>query len=404
MRAGDLLPFSSDVRPMRSDLIAAEASRRGWEVTIVRPNFCHHTKRFMQDELEVPPEAYRTLYLQCGGYQDHMSLRRVLFHIKYGVECFRHFFDSNPESQYDLCIFVSPPLEACFLAMLACKFRKIKFVIDLQDVWPDAIFKRLSLFKTVIFSPFLAFQKLLQITTFKYSDSIISVSEGFLNRTARYRKTKFQDDSVFFLGYPAPQSSWSKAHTRKTGAEDHKGDSGLTFTYIGTLSHSYVLETVLSAASILNQLQVNSKFVIVGDGPDSERLREIGGHAENVAFLGWLEFSQISEVFGRTSIGLIPCDSDVDTMPNKLFEFIYNRIPVLSSLEGEAQRFIASNNVGFSYDAYDVDGLVGLCLRLERDRSLVSELKANCDSISESVSAAVVYRELVDYLSSLGQR
>lgn len=405
MRAGDLLPFSSDVRPMRSDLIAMEASHRGWDVTIVRPSFCHHTKRFMEEKLDFSPEAYKTRYLECGGYQGHMSFRRVLFHFRYGAECFRFLLNSGLESQskYDACVFVSTPLEACFMAMVACKFKKITFVLDLQDVWPDAIIKRLSIFKRIIFSPFLAFQKLLQIATFRYSDSVISVSAGFLSRTARLREAKRKNDDVFFLGYPVPEKQITLGK-KAGGNHDSFEKPRFTFTYVGTLSHNYVLETVLAAAKILSKRQVDCEFIIIGDGPDGKRLREISDDIQIVSFLGWQDFSQISEVFRRTSVGLIPCDSDIDTMPNKLFEYVCNRIPVLSSLEGEAQRFIEENNVGFSYGAYDVESLVRLCLRLEGDRELVYNLKRNCEAIADSLSAPKVYKRLVEHLSRLRQK
>jgi glycosyltransferase involved in cell wall biosynthesis len=98
-------------------------------------------------------------------------------------------------------------------------------------------------------------------------DLIFGVSETYVNR-AKVRGTKCKEFITVYIGSDFEKIKYENNNDFKT---IEKGKNDIWITYVGTLSYSYDIDTAIKAFSELKDFK-NLKFIILGSGPDEERL------------------------------------------------------------------------------------------------------------------------------------
>lgn len=114
-------------------------------------------------------------------------------------------------------------------------------------------------------------------------DGIIAISEAMADQIRRETKTK-----VMIALDPVDPDNFPISHE-----EDHG-----TVMFHGLLTKNKNVDILLEAAKKLPKVL----FMIVGDGPDRERLEKIAPH--NVRFTGWVPFHKIVKILNTCSVGV----------------------------------------------------------------------------------------------------
>jgi len=204
-------------------------------------------------------------------------------------------------------------------------------------------------------------------------------------------------DRVFYLGAEGYVST-APSNDRILQLVGRIGKN-IIVCYVGSFGKSYELDLVVKVArQLLRNGESRVHFVLAGDGEQYVKL--IGEDCPaNVTLTGWLNQGEIATLLQHSSIGLVPCRSVAGTLPNKVFDYLSAGVPIISSLEGEMQRLIAEQNLGFSYPAGSAQGLLQRVQCLASDKSL-RELQAqnareayrrlyNADAIYESFATHI---------------
>ncbi|MCM1066941.1 MAG: glycosyltransferase family 4 protein [Muribaculaceae bacterium] len=303
-----------------------------YDVELIASDFVHHKKTH-----QCTPDAgvYSSKVTLCHepGYRSHKGLRRLYSHRMWGKNVLRHI---KQGLRPDIVYCAIPSLTAARLLARYCKTEGIKFVIDVQDLWPEATF---MLVKNK------AVQKLSQPMAryidyaYRSADAIVAVSETYAERANRINLRNPPLLSVF-LGNDAERFF----NARDKHAADYPC---FTIGYVGTLSYSYDIECVIDAIKILNDTgkypRIN--FLVMGDGPLQERF---AGHAKSVGvscdFTGRLPYE---EMVGR----LCKCDMVVNpivkgaaqSITNKTGDFALSGLPVANTQECVEYRKLIEN-------------------------------------------------------------
>jgi len=125
------------------------------------------------------------------------------------------------------------------------------------------------------------------------------------------------------------------------------GDGEFTVAYHGTITHWYGVDLLVQAIALLRGQERRVRAVIVGEGDELERVRELAaelGVGDSVSFSN--RYLPIEEALGTvagTDCGIIsnrPSEINRFILPNKLFEYVALGIPVVSArLETVAAHF-----------------------------------------------------------------
>lgn len=241
--------------------LAEMLSNRGFRVELITSDFSHGTKKIK----EAPVNTYKSIitYVHEPGYQDNISVKRLYSHWKWGMNV-KKYLDTHSIPDYIYC--AVPSLTAALKAGKYAKRHDVKFIIDVQDLWPEAFGLAIknSFLRNVLLFPI----QLYANRMYKLADNVIAVSETYKNRALSVNK----NDNVGLCVYLGNDKAVFDVAKLKYHVD--RSDGEIWLCYIGSLGYSYDIECVIDALRVVEkrkQVNCRIKFVIIGDGPLREK-------------------------------------------------------------------------------------------------------------------------------------
>jgi glycosyltransferase involved in cell wall biosynthesis len=116
-----------------------------------------------------------------------------------------------------------------------------------------------------------------------------------------------------------------------------------------------------------------AKFVVVGKGrnrPELEGLARELNVPDSVEFIGWKDYSEIIPFFQNADVGIIPhhaSEHTDSTVPNKLFEYMYFKVPVMVSDRPPLKRIVEETEAGIVFKTNDTSDFARKMLEIHRN-------------------------------------
>jgi len=403
LQTGETLPLQNGVRKMRTSLLADKLLKRGHNVFWWASAFEHQRKLMIsrKDRNFDISERYIIRVLRGCKYRKNISLLRYL---NYQAVALKFRMQSKKFPKPDVIVASMPDH---FLAYEAARYARkngIPFLVDIRDLWPDIFldrFRSMGLYglgKLVLALDFIRLTFLLN-----NADSMIAVSKGYLNwGLNKIGRPERSFDKVFYLGYKNSKAR-NQVHEDESscipdllkGRENQK-----LFVFIGTFGVSYELELILDAAGHFEKLRKsNICFVLAGKGDKSDIIKKKAAGLHNVVLPSWIGENEINVLLKRAYVGLVPCRSVENTMPNKTFEYLSAGLPLISSLEGEMAELVDQHGFGLNYLPGDLEGLCRCIERLAFDFKLHEVMSENAlDFFKKHGDADKIYDEYAKHI------
>lgn len=171
---------------------------------------------------------------------------------------------------------------------------------------------------------------------------------------------------------------------RLAGSRTHEPEH-LELVFLGIVDGLRGLDVVIEALSKANaDLDRGSiGLTVVGDGParrDLERYADSLGIGERVRFTGWITSDEKYRYLLDADAGLVPhidCELCQTTVPNKLFDYMAARLPVIATDLGPVRRILEREDCGVVVP-WDAGGMAESLVDIQRgDRSALVKLGAN---------------------------
>lgn len=155
------------------------------------------------------------------------------------------------------------------------------------------------------------------------------------------------------------------ARTRKPGEP-------VTLVYLGLLEISRGLGELIDAVALLRDEGCAVRCLIVGNGRDAEifqrQARALHLGEESVRFLGYVDReTALTTVVREADIGVLPNHSNEawnTTIPNKLFDYMAEALPVISSNAAPFARIVRETQAGEVFEAGSARSLADAVRRL----------------------------------------
>lgn len=279
----------------------------------------------------------------------------------------------------DIVYCAVPSLDVAKECARYSKKYNIRFIIDIQDLWPEA-------FKMVFHVPVISniiFWPLKNIANYVYksADDIIAVSETYVNRAVKVNN-KYKNKLSVFLG-----TELSEFDRYKNENKIQFNDKNIRLAYIGTLGHSYDLKCTIDAISILkNQGLKNIKFIVMGDGPLKEKFESYAREKQiDAEFLGRLEYAKMVGTLCSCDIAINPISRGAaQSIINKVGDYAAAGLPVISTQECEEYRnLVEEYKIGFNCENNNSNDLAEKINILYNDEKLRKEFGNNNRKLAE---------------------
>lgn len=357
-------------------------------VEIITSDFKHSTKKRKRPLKHSWP--FKITFLHEPGYRKNISPDRFYSHYKWGKEVEKYL---KNRKKPDVIYTAVPSLTGPLAAAKYCEKNKVRFIIDIQDLWPEA-FKlafNVPVISNIVFYPF---NKIVD-GVYKRADAICAVSKTYAERAKRVNN-RCEDTHVVFLG---TELATFDRYVQENPVD--KSDDELWLGYCGTLGASYDITIAIDALAILKKRGVKTpKFIVLGDG---EKRQEFEYHAKELGvdclFTGRLPYEQMCGWLAACDIAVNPImHNAAQSIINKHGDYASSGIPVLNTQECKEYRdLVKEYKMGFNCKNGDAEGLADkLELIIKNDKLRLEMGRGARKCAEEKFDREHSYRELVN--------
>lgn len=329
-------------------------------------------------------------------------LRALRYFLISGIQFFKGVFAKNINLIY---VASTPPTQGA-LAALVKKIKKVPFVYNLQDIFPDSLAgtglaKKGGLLWKI--------GRVIENFTYRNADKIIVISEDF----KRNIMAKGVPEEKIVVVY-----NWVDEEVVKhVPREENKlfdayglDRSKFYITYSGNIGLTQNMDMLLEVAKELETAEPDIQFVLIGEGAYKKRVQEIIAEKNigNVTLLPFQPYEDISHVFSLGDVGLVISKPGVgeNSVPSKTWSILSASRPVLANFdENELKSIVAENQCGIFTKAGDKEAFKQAILDLYNDREHCEQLGRNGrEFILKNLTRAVGTQKYVDVIKSFEKR
>ena len=301
-------------------------------------------------------------------------VKRILNYLSYMMSAtWAGLFVKRP----DVVIATSPQFFCGWAGVLVQFFRRLPFVLEIRDIWPESI----AAVGAIRAGFVIRILQWLEKKMYRSADHIVAVGHGYQDNVAS--KVDMQDRiSVIYNGVDGNQFLPQPADTQfrqRFGMQNR-----FLCSYVGTIGLAHGLETVLNTAEMLkNAGRDDIGFLLVGDGARREWLENDAkqrGLSDLVKFAGRLPKSEMPKAISSSDALLVhlrQCDLFSTVIPSKIFETMAMERPIIMGVRGEPADIVRQAKAGIEMEPGNSDDLLQCLDRLARDSEFRNSLTAN---------------------------
>lgn len=351
-------------------------NKEKFDVELITSRFFHGEKKHRKDSALSENLDYKITLIDEPGYKRNVSIKRFLSHKIFAKNVKRYLETINKP---DVIYSAIPSLDVAKVAGEYAEKNNIKFIIDIQDLWPEAfemIFK-VPILKDIIFYP----MRKKADKIYSMADSIIGVSNTYVDRAGIVNK-KYKHKLAVFLG--TDLDYFDKSHNEH---EIITFDNVFRIAYIGTLGNSYDIKCVIDAIKILKDKGINNiLFEVMGSGPlkiEFEKYAKQKG--VNCEFTGRLNYEEMVGYLCICDIAVNPIKKDsAASIINKVGDYAAAGIPVLNTQESiEYKKLVEDYQIGYNIENGNSEDLAEAIEYLYKNENLRKRLGENNRKLAE---------------------
>jgi len=337
----------------------------GHEVTVVTgfPNYPTgrlHPGYRLRPMMRETIEGARVVRLPLYPSHDGSSARRALNFLSFFASAFLYCLLRR--DRYALAYVYHPPITVGLAAALAGLVRRLPFVLEIQDLWPDTIAV------TGMGGASTLARMLDPVCRFVYrrTRTIIVQSEG-MRRALVDRGVS--DAKIVVI------HNWSEVEDPPARDDDARPTGSTTIVYGGNLGRAQALGTVLEAAALIERRRRDVRILLYGDGIDAKELkskaRAMG--VTTLEFCDRIPRADIVPVFARADALLLHLARDplfAITIPSKTQFYLAMGRPIIAGIAGEAADLLRESGAALIAPPEDAEALAdAICTFADRPQA-----------------------------------
>jgi glycosyltransferase involved in cell wall biosynthesis len=285
---------------------------------------------------------------------DQSALRRILNYCSFAAST---TLLALTLKRPDVVYVYTPPMTAAAGAVALRLLRRVPFVVDVQDLWPDTLAATGMVRHGWMMKAVGAWTNFV----FRRASRIVVLSPGF-KQTLEERGLSRPITVIFNW---APPEIVDQAQNLPAPSCTH----GFNVLFAGNMGHAQALNVVIEAAKRLREQAPDVRFSLIGGGVDRDRLRSAAEAADlsNVVFLEPRHPKDMGPVFTDADALLVHLRDDplfAITIPSKTQAYLVVGKPILMGVRGDAAAVVENAGAGITFAPQDVDALVNAVLRL----------------------------------------
>lgn len=248
--------------------------------------------------------------------------------------------------KFDAIYVWHPPLTIGIAAWLIARIRRVPFVYDVQDIWPDEVLLSGLMKEGFVVRAMSRLEKFV----YKRADHLLVVTEGarenLLGKGVPHEKVTVMphwiDEKLF-----APKSDEERESLRR----EYGWRDKFVVLFAGNIGNIQGLESLIESACLLD-VDDNSLFAIVGDGVDKARLEQLVSEKklqDRFQFIGRQPIEKMPDFMSAADALLVHLKRSKIThlvLPTKTYAYLAAGKPIIMAMNGAAADLINETKAG----------------------------------------------------------
>ena len=330
--------------------------------------------------------------LRAGVYEAHHRsfLHRMLAFFSFMLSS---FWLGLGVRGVDLVWGTSPPIFQGVTAWLLAKLKRLRFLFEVRDLWPEfavavGVLKNHTLIRL---------SEWLERMLYRGADCVVVNSPGFVEHV-RLRGAR----RIELVPNGADPSMFDASVDGGDFRRRHGFGDRFVALYAGAHGMSNDLQVVIEAARLLQDSGV--QVVLVGDGKEKPALISRAVGLRNVTFLPSVPKRQMPEILAAADAGIAilkPIGAYKTTYPNKVFDYMAAARPVLLAIDGVIREVVEDAHCGLFVRPGDPRALADAIRLLAADRDLARRMGLDGKGyLQQNFSRERIARLLMDVLET----
>ena len=361
--------FHEDIEISRSKSLFLYLKKKKYNVQVLYSKFSHTTRsnRIIDDGSAIP--------LKTIGYKKSISFKRLLSHFIFSVKAALEVFRQKP----NLIVINIPPNATGWFCVLAAKLIGSKVVVDVVDLWPEALVGTKFVGKKETILPLLKVISRIGRLPIRFSDYCILECDLY--------RQHLDIDRI----------KNTTVHLKKSCSFPVKAPSdNISIAYLGGVSDIYDFETLFSLLTQLNQTCA-AELHFIGDGPMREQFVQrvvklnIRFVDHGVSFDDDYKYKCLSSCwFGYNGYN----DTNFIGLSYKSVDYMSMGIPVLNNLTSDLHNIIEKEGGGLNFSSQGLDRVVAQISELTIDD--ITKLKQEALDVYRRNFSQMAYERAID--------
>lgn len=352
------------------------------DTTIVTPNFDHGSKKYKSKSKFNNDSKLKIDFLSVISYNKNISIKRIVSHVIFAIKLQKYLTNMNKKPDIVICLM--PTSSAAYIAGKYCKRKKIMFVVDVIDLWPDSL---IPLSKNIKFiNIFIKPWTKLTNKAYKLADYISGESKYYSDAAREINNNV--PHSYTYLG--VDKKCIEQIIQSESNNNPRKQKGLIYLCYGGNLGNSYDFDDILNAIKVIQNNGIKYKMMFIGEG---EKRRYIEKYTRNnnmnIEITGRLNYNNYIKILSICDIGFNSFKDGTKVVHSYKFnDYCACGLYIFNNLKGETSDIIEEYDVGINYKNKELSRkLLEVCEKwdfYQAKKSNLSRLineKLDCDLI-----------------------
>lgn len=373
-------------------------------------NEVHVVTCFPNHPTGIIPDEYKGLkykYEMMDGIHVHRNyvyatpnkgfIKKTLGHISFMFSSV--LISINKIKKPDVIITSSPTFFSIFSGYWYSLIKRAPFVLEIRDLWPAAMIE-LGVMKKGVITNIL---EKMELFFYRKSKKLIMVTKSFKENVV---SRGIDVNKVHVITNGVNQEMFYPREKNISLINKYELNNKFVISYVGAHGISQNLSTILKVAkSLLSDKDI--QFLFIGEGAEKDRLKNIVSEQEisNVTFIDSQPKEMIPEFYNVSDVCLIPL-KNIELfktfIPSKMFEIMACGVPIVASLEGEAEDILNESKAAEVVKPDNPDEIKQAIIRIKNDKALYGRLKQNGPAfVEQNYSRKNLAKEYLDIISEI---
>lgn len=300
-------------------------------------------------------------------YPSHNSsaLKRVLNYISFAASS--TIIGLVKTRSIDVIYSYHPPLTTSLSALLLGFFKRVPFVVDIQDLWPDTLSAT-----GMIHNP-RALRVVDKVCDFVYKRAakIVVLSPGFRSRLLLKKVPKNKVELIYNWCNEPALNDYEKCFL------ELPSNDKLNLVFAGNLGFAQGLPAIINAAKIVKKKFLDVNIVLVGDGVAKKEAISLAQELmlDNVFFLPRVPMTQVGDILNKSDMLLVHLNDEElfrITIPSRTQANLAAGKPIIMGVSGDAAELVEKSGAGVTCMPNSPESLASaietLVLKTEQER------------------------------------